>query len=208
MDEDLARRWHELTSPLGIDEAEAARVRHDLADRHAEAHRAYHTLSHIRHVLEVIDFLAEHERIDDPVAVRLAAWFHDAVYTPGSPDNEEHSARLAAKVLTDWQVPAERVEHIHGLIMVTAHHLAETSDEAVLVDADLAILAADPDTYEVYTRAIRVEYGHLSDDEWRKGRGDFLHGMLERDALYATRTMRRRGERRARQNLRTELERL
>ena len=32
-------------------------------------------------------------------AIRLAAWFHDAVYAPGRDDNEERSAFVAAEAL-------------------------------------------------------------------------------------------------------------
>jgi predicted metal-dependent HD superfamily phosphohydrolase len=208
LDEALRNRWCDLTRLLGIDDDEASRVLVDLARRHEEAHRAYHTLAHVRHVLDVVAFIAEHERVDDPVAVRLAAWFHDAIYDPGAHDNEARSAKFAAEVLTDWQVPADRVAHVHSLVLATAHHLPETSDEAVLVDADLAILASDPDTYRLYTRAVRVEYGHLDEHAWRAGRAAFLRGMLDREPLFSTRTMRRRGEAVARRNLTEELKRL
>jgi predicted metal-dependent HD superfamily phosphohydrolase len=208
LEQALRSRWREHTRPLGLAEAEVAAAFADLVRRHGEAHRAYHTLAHTRHVLDVIDFIAEHERVDDPVAVRLAAWFHDAVYEPGKDDNEARSAKFAAEVLTDWQIPPDRVAHVHGLILATAHHLAETSDEAALVDADLAILASDPDTYGVYTRAVRVEYQHLDEAAWRQGRSAFLRGMLERDPLFTTKTLRRRGEPLARRNLAAELERL
>lgn len=208
MDEELRRRWHEMTGPLGIDDVEALRVLDALAVRYGEQHRAFHTLAHIRHVLEVLDFLEASEAVDDPLAVRLAAWFHDAVYQPGAADNEAASARLAAEVLTDWQVPADRVAHVHQLILVTADHRPEASDEALLCDADLAVLAADPDTYEVYTRAVRVEYAHLDDDAWRAGRTAFVRSLLDRQGLYATTTMRHRGEEAARANLAAELEQL
>ena len=208
MDDDLRRRWRDLVVLLGIDDAEADRVGGDLASRYAEPHRAYHTQAHLRHVLEVIDFLRGHERIDDHVAVRLAAWFHDAVYDPRAADNEDASARLAAKILTDWQVPPDRVAHVHALVLATAEHVAAGPDAAALVDADLAILAADPDTYQVYARAVRVEYGHLDEREWQQGRAVVLRRLLAREPLFATATMRERGEARARRNIADELERL
>ena len=208
MEQVLRNRWRDLTRPLGLGEAEAARVFDDLVARHGEDHRAYHTLAHTRHVLDVIDFIDDHERVDDPVALRLAAWFHDAIYQPGADDNETRSAKLAAEVLTDWQIPPDRVAHVHALILTTDHHLPETSDEAVLVDADLAILASDPETYDVYTRAVRVEYQHLDEAAWRQGRSAFLRGMLDRDPLFTTKTLRRRGEQLARRNLADELARL
>lgn len=206
MDEELRRRWHEVSGPLGIDDVEALRVRDDLAARYGEEHRAFHTLSHIRHVLEMLDVLEARETVDDPLALRLAAWFHDAVYQPGAADNEAASARLAAAALTDWQVPADRVAHVHQLIMVTADHRPQAGDEALLCDADLAVLAADPGTYESYTRAVRVEHAHLDDDAWRAGRTAFVRSLLDRHGLYATKTMRHRGEEIARANLAAELE--
>lgn len=208
MDEELRRRWHEVTGPLDIDDVEALRVLDDLAGRYGEEHRAFHTLSHVRHVLETLDFLEAREAVDDPLALRLAAWFHDAVYEPGAADNEAASARRAAEVLTDWQVPADRVAHVHQLILVTADHRPEAGDEALLCDADLAVLAADPDTYEVYTRAVRVEYSYLDDQAWRAGRSAFVRSLLDRQGLYTTKTMRHRGEKIARANLAAELEQL
>lgn len=208
MDQELRRRWHELTGALGVDDVEARRVGDDLAGRYGEAHRAFHTLSHIRHVLEMLDVLEAREAVDDPRPVRLAAWFHDAVYEPGAADNEAASARLAAEALTKWQLPADRVAHVHQFIVVTADHRPQTGDAALLCDADLAILAADPDTYELYTRAIRVEHSHLDDDAWRAGRTAFVRSLLERQRLYATETMRHRGEEIARANLAAELEQL
>lgn len=208
MDDGLRRRWHELSAVLGVNDDEAARVLEDLVSRHDEDQRAYHTLAHVRHVLNVVDFLEKREPVDDPLAVRLAAWFHDAVYEPGSDKNEAASARYAAELLTDWQIDPERVAHVHRLVLVTATHEPVVRDEAVLSDADLAILAADPDTYEVYTRAVRVEYGHLGDAEWRAGRAAFVRSLLDRDHLYTTPTMRARGEDVARRNLTAELDRL
>ena len=53
-------------------------------------------------MLAHLDMLAD--EADDIDAVRLAAWFHDAVYEPGA-DNEEASAALAAAVLSEGGVP-------------------------------------------------------------------------------------------------------
>ena len=78
----------------------------DLIDRYAEPQRRYHDGRHLAEVLAAVDRLAEHA--EDLTAVRLAAWFHDAVYEPAaSPGaNEEASARLAAHVLTRLGQPA------------------------------------------------------------------------------------------------------
>lgn len=207
MDAALRERWTRLTALLGVHEADATRVLRDLWRRYDEPQRVYHRMSHIRHVLDVFDSLRAAEPVDDPVAVQLAAWFHDAVYVPGASDNEDRSADLAAEVLGSWGVTAERSERVAALVRATATHPVSgvSGDTAVLVDADLAILAADPDTYDVYRRAIRVEYSHLDEDGWRAGRGAFLRGLLARPELFATATMRRRGDAAARRNLGGEL---
>lgn len=206
MDDDLRRRWDDLTGVLLVEEAEATRVLRDLWRRHDEPQRAYHRLSHVRHVLDVLDLIRAARPLSDPIAVRLAAWFHDAVYHPGNVDNEARSADLARRVLEGWGLPPERVDHVAALIRSTASHRDDgTPDAPALIDADLAILAADPDTYELYRRAIRVEHGHVDEAAWRRGRGAFLERMLDRETIFLTDAMRRRGEAAARRNMTAEL---
>jgi predicted metal-dependent HD superfamily phosphohydrolase len=207
VDDGLRERWMQLTGLLGVDPADAIRVLRDLWRRYDEPQRAYHRMPHVRHVLEVFDALRADEPVDDPVGVQLAAWFHDAIYDPGAPDNEERSAALAEETLTTWAIAPERRSHVGALIRATAKHPVTDvdPDTALLVDADLAILAADPDTYDVYRRAVRVEYGHMDQAHWRAGRAAFLRALLARPAVYATATMRRRGDAAARRNLAAEL---
>ncbi len=209
MDEALEHAWQRLVAPLGVPGPDAGRALDSLAGRYCEPHRTYHTLSHVRHVLATVDMLlAQGEPADDPTAIRLAAWFHDAVYDPRAGDNEEVSARLAASELTDLGVAPARVHAVVDLVLATENHVAATPDQRVLVDADLAILAADPATYGIYTRAVRVEYAWLPEADWRAGRLTFLQRMLERERIYVTPAMRLRGEPAARDNLQSERRRL
>ena len=69
----------------------------DLAARYAEPHRHYHTLDHIRAVLEIVDRIGATAR--NPAALELAVWFHDVVYDTHAGDNEEQSAAHARSVL-------------------------------------------------------------------------------------------------------------
>jgi predicted metal-dependent HD superfamily phosphohydrolase len=206
MDDDLRRRWEGTTGVLLVDPAASTRALRDLWRRYDEPHRAYHRLAHIRHVLEVVDVLRAAEGLDDPIAVQVAAWYHDAVLEPGAPGNEARSADLAAAVLEGWGIDPDRIAHIRGLILTTAaHEPGDDPDAAVLVDADLAILAADPDTYEVHRRAVRVEHPDLDEPAWRAGRAASLERLLARPRIYTTATMRARGEAAARRNLTAEL---
>ncbi|MFE3454781.1 hypothetical protein ACFXJ8_38250 [Nonomuraea sp. NPDC059194] len=98
----------------------AGAVGAELVARWAEPHRRYHTLDHLRAVLDAIDRLAP--VADDPDAVRLAAWFHDAVYDGKAGSDEERSAQLAQSRLARCGVPGERVAEVARLVRLTATH--------------------------------------------------------------------------------------
>ena len=90
--DDLLAQWIKALPPAA-DPASAAAVTAtgaELLDRWQEPHRHYHTIDHLAAVLSIVD--AQADEADDPQAVRLAAWFHDAVYDPRRTDNEELSA--------------------------------------------------------------------------------------------------------------------
>lgn len=202
MDEDLAQAWERLAGELAARAGWATAVGAELTRRYTEPHRAYHTLEHIREVLETVDALtAAGEAIGDPAAVRLAAWFHDAVYEPGARGNERASADLAVAALSPLGLAPARVAAIAELITDTADHVPRSADARVLIDADLAILAAGPGRYARYVRDVRAEYAAVPDPRWRAGRGAVLETLLARSPLYTTATMRARAETAARRNL-------
>lgn len=180
-----------------------------LVRRHRERHRRYHTLEHVLSVVRHVDELAHIEPVDDLGAVVAAAWFHDAVYEPRSPANERASARLARRDLAKLGWPVERADIVGKMIEGTSHHSdpADTGT-AVLFDADLAILGAEPGTYSAYVGNVRAEYSHVDDDSWRTGRADVLAALLGRDRIYATTTGFEWWESAARTNMDNELDAL
>jgi predicted metal-dependent HD superfamily phosphohydrolase len=191
---DLLPRWPG-PEPLGA----------DLLRRYAEPHRRYHTTEHLAEVLDRVEELAG--EADDAGAVRLAAWFHDAVYDPSRGDNEERSAVLATRMLADTDLPAATVAEVARLVrLTTTHDPAEGDrDGAVLCDADLAILAAPPERYAAYAAAVREEYAAVPDEAFRAGRAPILRSLLDLPALYRTAHGREHWEAAARHNARTEL---
>ena len=70
------------------------------------------------------------------------------------------------------------------------------------MDIDLAILGQPPELFDVYERAIRLEYANVSDAAFRIGRTKVLHGFLKRTSIYLTPEFRERYEITARSNLR------
>lgn len=180
----------------------------ELLGRYAERHRSYHDLAHLDDVLRHVDELAAHAR-DAPV-VRLAAWFHDAVYDPRAADNEERSARLAETSLSGLRVEDGVIAEVARLVRVTATHAPEPgdADAEVLCDADLAILASGAERYQRYVEAIRAEFSHLADADFARGRAAVLRALLARDPLFATPLGRAEREDAARANVAAELARL
>jgi predicted metal-dependent HD superfamily phosphohydrolase len=170
-----------------------------------ESSRHYHDLRHLSHVLAAIDLLAG--EADDVDAVRLAAWFHDAVYDVRASDNEERSAKLAETALASSSLAPDRVAEVARLVRLTATHGAALDDPngVVLCDADLAVLAGGPDEYAAYTRAVRVEYAHVPEPDFRRGRAAILQQLLDLPMLYGTARGRRDWEPIARANLIREL---
>ncbi|KQX83293.1 MULTISPECIES: hypothetical protein [unclassified Streptomyces] len=178
----------------------------DLLARWQEPQRRYHTLTHLTEVLDRVDVLAEYAA--DPDVVRLAAWFHDAVYLPDRSENEERSARLAERALPEAGVSPERTAEVARLVRLTVTHdpADDDLDGQVLCDADLSILASPPSAYAAYTAAVREEYHFVPSDAFRAGRADILRQLLALPRLFRTSYANERWEATARYNLRGELE--
>lgn len=178
----------------------------NLLERWAEPQRRYHTTAHLTQVLDRVDTLAGHAA--DPDLVRLAVWFHDAVYRPDRSENEERSAALAERALPEAGVPDAATAEVARLVRLTVTHDPKHGDTngEVLCDADLAILAAAPKEYAAYAAQVREEYGFVPDEAFREGRAAVLRQLLELPRLFRTPHGAAQWEPRARQNLTTELE--
>ncbi len=189
---DLRRHW-----PQWLDDG----LREQLEAAYADPGRGYHDLTHL---VEVLTHVEELMAADDPDrdAVRLAAWFHDVVYDQEG-DLEERSARRAESALAGSPLAAE----VARLVRLTGSHRPEDGDRAgqVLCDADLAILAADPQRYASYTRGVRSEYSAVPDADFAAGRAAVLRDLLDKPSLFSTEAGRRRWEQRARANVEAEI---
>jgi len=155
-----------------------------LLARWSEQHRRYHGIGHLSAMLRFLDEYADHAA--DSHAVRLAAWYHDAVYDPRSTDNEERSAVLAEDELGALGLPADRVKEVSRLVRLTAGHDPAEGDRngELLNDADLMVLASPPEAYVAYLNAIRQEYVHVPDADFRTGRAAVVEALLAAPRLY------------------------
>lgn len=200
----LRRGWCELLTPHSVAAADIVATGEAVIASWSAPSRRYHDLDHLRDVLAGVDLLATHAT--DATAVRLAAWYHDAIYR-GRPDDEEASAARAESELTDLGADPALIAEVGRLVRLTASHNPDPGDRngETLCDADLAILASSPDRYAHYAAAVRAEYAHVPDDQFRAGRALVLRALLDGPSLFRTPRGRSEWEAQARANLSGEL---
>lgn len=205
---DIHEKWAQTCCAIGISDGNSQAKWEELVRRHSEPHRRYHILNHLMAMCRTLSEFEE--KFAAPDAVYLAVFFHDAIYDSSSTTNEKDSAELAKSFLTENNVTTSLVQTVEQLILATAAHLQETTalDAEWFLDADLAILAAEPEAYNQYVLAIRQEYSGFSDTIFRAGRLRFLETILEAPFLYRTAVLRERFEALARANLLKELAQL
>ncbi|MEM6347686.1 MAG: metal-dependent phosphohydrolase [Bacteroidota bacterium] len=197
--------WFSLASKIGLSEAQSADMQAIFGRYYGEKHRHYHNLDHVEALLTHIDRWPE--AWGDPIAVQLAAWFHDIIYLPHKRDNEHQSARFAERQLATWTLPAAQITKISQMIIATAGHRAEGLDQdgRAFLDLDLSILGSELAVYQQYVASIRQEYRLYPNLIYRPARRKILRAFLERERLYFTPTAYERWEQAARANIQAEL---
>jgi predicted metal-dependent HD superfamily phosphohydrolase len=199
---DVAPAWDRLCPH---DDAVTRAVLADLLARWSEPHRRYHNLTHLGEVLAELRHLPK----GDAAAVRLAAFFHDAVYQPdvAGTANERASAVLLERLAARCGFSGATVAEAARLVLLTAGHAPDLADVngSALCDADLAILAAPPMRYLDYASGVRAEYAHVDDRAFSSGRAAVLRDLVAREPLFTTEYGQREYERAARSNIAKEL---
>jgi predicted metal-dependent HD superfamily phosphohydrolase len=179
-----------------------------LIEKYSEEHRFYHNLSHIRAMLVAAEKFKD--KFADYDSVRLAVWFHDAIYEPQSQTNEIESATLAVASLSPLNVPAAKIEKVEKMILATQKHDATklNPDGRLFLDLDLGILGAQKEVYKRYSKAIRQEYSFAPESLYREKRREVLSRFLQREFIYYTNELRGLLEERARTNIANEIKEL
>lgn len=203
--EAMQKSWVQLLERYRVAPADAYPVFDALVAAHSAPERHYHNLEHLSEMFRVAGRLAP--QVEDPNALHLAIWFHDAVYDSRGKDNEKRSGELAVDLLGPIGVPASAIDRIVQMIWATAHtgDPPATRDTAALLDADLAILGASEERYARYTVEVRKEYAWVPDAQYRAGRAAVLQRFLAAPRIYHTQLVYEEGEARARENLAREL---
>lgn len=201
--------WHLIAINNAIKLAKVKALWQDIAVRYNETQRAYHSLQHIQQLF--LQFEQIKHQLHEPHIIALALYYHDVIYDPRRSDNELKSAEYAVEALKGY-LSAEQCQHIYALIMMTAtHELHEclntdtVSDAAYFLDMDLSILGTPWSEYQVYAQAVRQEYHHIANEDYRTGRIAVLQKLLAHPVLYLTAYYHNQFEVQARDNIKREI---
>jgi len=195
-----------------------------LWDLHNDKSRHYHTIVHLWEMLSWVEALEQDYPIQTPLApsslsssttptpswfcaLRLATFFHDAIYDPASQRNERDSAELWDEFCRcQWNTEEEWLRYhddgafdlvkiVRTLILATETHqvVMEYSDtegdvcgssalvdvdlQATFLDIDMAVLGKSRKAYFAYAYLIRQEYQHVPRQVYCKKRAEILENF-------------------------------
>ncbi|MDF2552289.1 MAG: hypothetical protein K0R36_268 [Chryseobacterium sp.] len=109
-------------------------------------HLSYHSVNHIKDVIESVEQIAVSENVNDEdlVLLKTAALFHDTGFLYGSKNHEEKSCEIAQQYLPDYEYSQSQIDKINGMIMATKIPQTPNNNlEEILADADLDYLGRD-----------------------------------------------------------------
>ena len=175
--------------------------REELAAAYTAPGRHYHNLTHIEDCLGALARVENLSPLEREI-LSAAIWWHDVVYDAARADNEELSARLAEK-----HVREDIRQEVGRLIRLTKTHDVQPNDRlgAILISIDLSILGAEPARYDAYAAAIRQEFIHVPESDYRAGRAKVLSQFAARPVIFPDAAFAARYDRQARENLAREL---
>lgn len=123
----------------------------------------YHSVLHTKNVIRDAEIIARHENVTevDMMKIRIAALLHDTGFIETYQNHEEAGCVYARKILADFDISEDDINHICEMIMATKipqspmDHIGE-----ILADADLAYLGTDQ--FEQISALLYAELKHLN----------------------------------------------
>lgn len=156
-----------------------------------QPHRHYHARWHLGRMWRLH---ARHQARDWSQDLGWAIAYHDIVYDPRNAPrrNEFESAACFLRAAHEAGLGLEASSRIAGWILASADHLGAGAflspirdpAGAWFLDLDLEPLASED--FVANSALIRSEYGHVPEDDFRRGRSEFLAGILQSPAIFRT----------------------
>lgn len=138
------------------------------------SHRAYHTETHLRDLLEQINAYPNLLKKDQDI-LSLAAVFHDIIYEPQRSDNEERSAQF---LLDHASKPCKpEIHQVVQMIRDTADHVPKSPLSIIFCAMDMSIVLMPYEKLLEWEKGIRHEYSYLPLEHYKQRRIAFLNSM-------------------------------
>lgn len=175
-------------------------------NRYLEPHRFYHGINHVMELFMLFNHAAYVDGLPRPARsienmvkgleyqwrfnahslINDAILFHDAVYDPSRKDNEEKSAVLTHRYVSDDDGYGDE---LRKYILATKHHTVEDSmresNLALFLSLDLSGLASSEENFNKNSDDILKEYlPYFSKGEILSGRAKFFQSYLERPYIF------------------------
>ncbi|KAG9041889.1 hypothetical protein FS842_002406 [Serendipita sp. 407] len=181
-----------------------------IVDAYSESQRYYHTLSHIVSMHDTLEKVPS-SLVVDKTAVVCAIAFHDIVYDPKAPheQNELDSLKLWLAFAQETELNQQLVVDVSNMIKSTIHHKLPTDgyppDLPLFLDLDLEVLGRNREKYFEYAVGIRREYDNYPLEDYCKGRTSVLERLRSGD-IFFTEHFKENSTETARDNLSWEID--
>lgn len=157
---------------------------------HLPKQYTYHTIDHIKDVVNQAERLSKKEKIDKTAIldIKLAAWLHDIGYIWEPKRHEERGVEYATSILSEMNFPKSKINQIAGMILATKiPQSPKNKFEEIICDADLDYLGRDD--YEnnstKFLNEIRLTK-EVNEKQWLKIQFNFL-----KEHIYFTETAKK-----------------
>jgi pantetheine-phosphate adenylyltransferase len=154
-----------------------------IEQRWSEPHRYFHTLEHLHDIYRQIQlrettsnepFLYFGQKVPELEILYISAAFHDIVYNPHNPDNEEQSVKVFHE-LCSGKLYEKYKELIETIIMDTKTHKASNALSEIFQNMDTNIIRSPFSDLLKWEKNIFKEYQFVDYSVYRQERVKFLN---------------------------------
>ncbi|MCB6183409.1 hypothetical protein LIN78_07605 [Leeia sp. TBRC 13508] len=180
----LFDRWQQDWLSIGGNAEHCLPFWERLSTAYSTSNRHYHTLQHLAECFTWLDAISTALAPPEKQLLSFALWFHDIEYDSTRADNEEVSAEMATAWLQQSQLGSIKLCQVHQMILATKKHRSDDPLTQRLLEIDLSILGADDTRFMEYEHQIRLEYAHIPDIDFAKGRLAVLQQFADRPTIF------------------------
>lgn len=142
-----------------------------------ESHRHYHNLNHLNDLLIMINESKSKYSEKEYEKLILTSLFHDCIYDPMKPDNEEKSADFLMECAMDKKNPD--ILEVKQMILDTKTHKPNTKLSESFINYDMNIVEGNFEDLLEWEKNISEEFKEYGDD-YKEGRLKFLESLLDK----------------------------